>query len=343
MSVKLDLKNALINGDFSYFQRNTSFAAIADNTYAADRWVYSKTGTMVHTVSRSSDVPSSAFGIYSLLSDCTTAQASIGANDCSLISQRIEGNILRSFKNKKVVLSFWVKSTKTGTFCISIRNATDTRSLIKEYTVSASDTWEKKIVRFQHDSFGTWDYTNGIGLKLGFILACGSNLRSTKDSWQNGNFLATADQVNACDAIANDFYLTDVCLQEDNEGQTRVPDFQLAGRDIFEELQLCQRYFEKSYELADAPATITGTAACGSASIGANPSNLYEQITFKVIKRTLPIVTLYNPVTGASGGMRGSTNVTGTATNIGSHGYTASNGASAAGVHTWHFTADAEL
>ncbi len=296
MSVKLNLKNALINGDFSYWQRNTTFATIADNAYTADRWVYRKTGTMVHTVSRSSDVPSSAFGIYSLLSDCTTAQASIGANDYTLISQRIEGSILRSFKNKKVVLSFWVKSTKTGTFCISIRNATDTRSLIKEYTVSASNTWEKKIVRFRHDSFGTWDYTNGIGLKLGFVLACGSNLTSTKDSWQNGNFLATANQATTCDNIANNFQLADICLQEDNEGQTRTPDFQLAGRDIFEELQLCQRYYE-----------ITGTISLTFNSPGAF-SSASQGYPFKTSKRFNPLLTL---LTNTSAGPVGAAQLTG--------------------------------
>jgi hypothetical protein len=322
MSVKLDLKNALINGDFSYFQRNTSFAAIADSTYTADRWMYRKTGTMVHTVSRSSDVPSSAFGIYSLLSDCTTAQVSIGANDYTLISQRIEGNILRSFKNKKVVLSFWVKSTKTGTFCISIRNATDTRSLIKEYTISASNTWEKKIVRFQHDSFGTWDYANGIGLKLGFVLACGSNLRASANSWQSGNFIATSNQVNACDNIVNNFWLTDACLQEDNEGQTREPEFRLAGRDIFEELQLCQRYYEVGMVASSGTAASTFSRWWSS---------------YKTEKRIVPVVT-YTIITGQNASAPSVVDVNtvfgaaGRSTGENIHDWTA-----------WTFRADAEL
>jgi hypothetical protein len=322
MSVKLDLKNALINGDFSYFQRNTSFAAIADSTYTADRWMYRKTGTMVHTVSRSSDVPSSAFGIYSLLSDCTTAQVSIGANDYTLISQRIEGNILRSFKNKKVVLSFWVKSTKTGTFCISIRNATDTRSLIKEYTISASNTWEKKIVRFQHDSFGTWDYANGIGLKLGFVLACGSNLRASANSWQSGNFIATSNQVNACDNIVNNFWLTDACLQEDNEGQTREPEFRLAGRDIFEELQLCQRYYEVGMVASSGTAASTFSRWWSS---------------YKTEKRIVPVVT-YTIITGQNASAPSVVDVN---TVFGAAGR--SNGANINDWTAWTFRADAEL
>ena len=103
MTVKLQLQNKLINGCFEYWQRNTSFASVADLVYTADRWRYAKVGTMVHTISRSTDVPVSAFGAYSLLTDVTTAQAVIGTGDASLIFQRIEGNVLRSFKNKKMV------------------------------------------------------------------------------------------------------------------------------------------------------------------------------------------------------------------------------------------------
>ncbi len=177
MSVKLDLRNKLINGSLDYWQRNTSFAAVANSTYTADRWTYLKSGTMVHTVSRSSDVPSSAFGQYSLLADCTTAQASIGAGNYVTIEQRIEGNVLRSFKGKKLVLVFWVKSTKTGIFCMSFRNSATNRSLIKEYTVSASNTWEKKTIRFEHDPTGAWLYDTGVGMRVDFVIAAGSTFQ----------------------------------------------------------------------------------------------------------------------------------------------------------------------
>lgn len=243
MSVKLDLKNKIINGDFSYFQRGVSFPAIANNQYHADRFHYIKTGAMVQTVARSTDVPTSSNSTYSLLSTVTTIDASIAAGDYTGHVQHIEGNVLRSFKSKKMVMTFWVKAFKAGTYCISLRNGTATRSLVLEYTVNASNTWEKKTVRFTHDASGTWAYDTAIGMTVVFVQAAGSTFNTTANTWQNGQFFATANQVNGVDSLSNSFQLTDICMVEDNEGQTRVPDFMYAGRDVFEELQLCQRYY----------------------------------------------------------------------------------------------------
>lgn len=295
MSVKLDLRNKIINGSLDYWQRNTSFASIANNTYHADRFHYIKTGTMVHTVSRSTDVPSSAFGIYSMLVDCTTAQASILAGSYAGVLQHIEGNVLRSFKGRKMVLSFWVKATKTGTYCVALRNGTSTKAYIMEYTVSTTNTWEKKTLRFAHDETGTWAYDNTIGLTVVWTIAAGSTFQTTANTWANGNFLATANQVNACDAATNDFQLSDICLQEDNDGQTRLPDFQLAGRDVFDELRLCQRYYEKSYNRDVVPGTIDITSAGYVLNISSGSAQAGSSNTFKIIKRGQPSLAVYNP------------------------------------------------
>ena len=243
MTVKLKLNNVVINGGFDFWQRNTSFAAIANNIYHADRFHYIKTGVMVQTIARSTDVPTSSNSTYSLLSTVTTIDASIAAGDYTGILQHIEGNVLRSFKSKKMVMTFWVKAFKTGTYCVSLRNGTATRSLVLEYTVNASNTWEKKTVRFTHDASGTWSYDTAIGLTAVFVIASGSTFNTTANTWQNGQFFATANQVNGVDSVSNTFQLADICMVEDNDGQTRVPEFMYAGRDVFEELQLCQRYY----------------------------------------------------------------------------------------------------
>jgi hypothetical protein len=297
MSVKLQLQNKLINGDFSYFQRNITFATVANNTYTADRWVYEKVGSMVHTVARSTDVPTSASGLNSLLIDCTTASVSLAAGDNIVMSQRIEGNLLRSFKNKKMVMTFWVKATKTGTYCVSFRNASKTRSIVKEYSVSASNTWERKTIRFQHDPSGAWLYDTGLGMIVSFCLGAGSNFITSPDAWTGGDYVATVSQVNACDNVINDFQISDVCLVEDNEGQTRDPEFAYAGRDIFEELQLCRRYFEKSYDLDTPVGSITSIGViAGRYDISTNATLVTRP--FSVIKRIPPVIAAYNPVTG---------------------------------------------
>jgi len=249
--------------------------------------MYSKTGTMVHTVSRSTDIPSSAFGLYSLLATPTTAQASIGVSDYCGIRQRIEGNMLRPFKGKKLAMSFWVKAYKTGVYCVAFRNADNTKSLIKEYTISASNTWEKKTIRFTHDTTGTWLYDTGIGMGVLFVVAAGTSLRNSADAWLSGNYIATSNQVNGVDNVLDTFQIADVCLIEDNEGQTREVNFTTAARDIFEELQLCQRYYEKSSDLGQIASHSSGLIQTYTNSNGAG----FTFFTYKAVKRATPVVT----------------------------------------------------
>lgn len=234
-------KNAIINGAFDIWQRGTSFAAIANGIYSADRWQYSNATDAVHTVSRSTDVPTVAqagiLASYSLLADCTTLDATIAAGQYAAFSQKIEGFNWRQFAQRALTLSFWVKATKTGTYCVALKNDSD-RSYVAEYTVSASDTWEKKTVNITASpSAGTWDYTTSNGAGLWFSLACGSTFQTTAGSWQTGNYLATSNQVNACDSDSNNFRIALVQL----EVGSVATDFEITNYGL--ELAKCQRYY----------------------------------------------------------------------------------------------------
>jgi hypothetical protein len=236
-------KNAIINGDFNVWQRGTSFAAIAASTYTADRWVYEKSGAMVHTVSRSTDVPTVAQAgrlfNYSILADCTTVDASIAAGDYAAIVQKMEGYNFLPLAQRTMTLSFWVKATKTGTYCVGFMNSVPDRSYVGEYTVSASDTWEYKTITVTASpSAGTWNYTTGIGVYVWFSLATGSTFQTTAATWATGNYLGTSNQVNACDSTSNNFYITGVQL----EAGSTATDFEY--RTYQDELNLCLRYFE---------------------------------------------------------------------------------------------------
>jgi hypothetical protein len=210
-------KNAIINGDFNVWQRGTSFTSVADSTYTADRWGHGKSGTGVIDISRSTDVPSVAQAgrlfNFSLYADCTTADASIAAGDVYHLYQYVEGYNWLRFAQRSLVLSFWVKATKTGIYCVSLRNSGVDRSFVGEYTVNAANTWEKKTVRVSASpSAGTWDYSVGIGALLSFCLANGST-RQSAAGWSTGNFLSTSNQVNALDSTSNDFRIVGVQLE----------------------------------------------------------------------------------------------------------------------------------
>jgi len=237
-------KNIIINGNFDIWQRGTSFAAMADGTYTADRWNYQKSGDMVHTISRDTDVPTVAesgmLSQYSIKIDCTTIDASIAASERCWLRYHVEGYDWSKIAQKAMTLSFWHKHTKTGTYCVGFRNNGGDRTYVTEYTQTTTDTWEKATINISASpSGGTWDYTNGLGLMLNWGLATGSTFHATGDVWNSSNDFGTSNQVNACDSTSNNFRIAQVQL----EAGSTATDFEI--RNHATELAMCQRYFER--------------------------------------------------------------------------------------------------
>jgi len=293
--------NLLINPDFLIAQEGTSFASMSSGDYIMDGYKYLKSGAMVHTGSQDTDVPtvaeSGSLSTKSLKLDCTTADASIAAGDYCCVSQRIEGRRALPVLQQSFTLRFLHKHTKTGTYCVAFRNSGSDRSFIAEYTQDTTDTWELATIRVDASpTGGTWDYTNGIGLEVAWALAGGSTYQTTAGSWASGDYLATSNQVNACDSTSNNFRLSKAWLYPGTD------DIEFFAPVYDEQLNECQRYFEKSY---------TDGVAPGESSENANEIlrwshdtySLYDSIVeFKVDKRAAPsTVTLYSTETGASG------------------------------------------
>jgi hypothetical protein len=205
--------NPIRNAGLNSWSRGTSFTTAASNSETADKWIYSKSGVGVHTVARDTSVPTvganSPLQNYSLLVDCTTVDASIGATDLYGVYNLILGYDYLPFAQKAFNLSFWVKATKTGTYCVAFVNSGTDRSYVAEYTVSVADTWEYKTVTVTASpSAGTWDYTTGNGLQVFWALAGGSTYQTTAGTWATGAFYCSANQVNAVDSTSNNFYIS---------------------------------------------------------------------------------------------------------------------------------------
>jgi hypothetical protein len=336
--------NTLINGCFEYWQRGTSFTSIGNNTYFADRWKYSKNvlSVGVNNIERVTDIPSSGYGLYSPKVSVTTIQAPLGSASFYHISQVIEGTFLRNIKGKKLALRFWVKSSKVGTHCIALSNNGATKTLVKEYEVAQANTWELKTIRFEHDSSGTWLYDTGVGMRVIFCLAAGSSFQTTPDTWQSGVYLCTANQVNLMDNLLNEFLVTDVALVIDNESEGEI-DFGLAGRDLTEELGLCQRYYEKSYDIDITPGTIS---ALGDTriTITSTPSTCETSIPYNR-KRVAPVVSTYSPNTGTIARVRNLLSSTDVVAVVDNYAEKSSRLYFASGTSpfAYHWTADAEL
>ena len=274
------LVNSIINGGFDFWQRETNFVALASAEYFADRFLYINSSTAVHTVSRDTDVPNDDLA-YSSLFTLTTPDAALTTSQICSISQRIEGYFFRDLKDKKFTLSFWVKATKTGTASICFRNQTG-RNYVTTYTIDASNTWERKTIKVQHDSTGTWNYENGVGLDIQFNLESGpDNKVSTLDQWvSNASALCADTQDNFVEAGSTEFRLAGIMLTEDTGEVDFNPNFTRAGRNYQEELQLCQRYYERG----------NGTTRAYGYT-GAVPIAHESPVPFKVNKRDIPTIS----------------------------------------------------
>jgi hypothetical protein len=231
------MRNKIINGKMEFAQRGTTFAA-AGNVYTLDRWVLGYITSAVVTVSQQTDAPSSGEFQNSLRIAVTTADTSISSGDAFLVSQSIEGYNVSDLRGRTFTISFWVRSSKTGVHCVRLLNSGSNRSYVAEYSISSANTWEYKTITVTGGliTSGTWDWGTGVGVSVGWVLACGSNFQTTAGAWQTGTFAATSNQVNCLDTVGNIFAITGVQL----EGGSVATPFE--HRSIGVEQNLCRRY-----------------------------------------------------------------------------------------------------
>ena len=250
-------RNLIINGAQNVHQRGNQTGLTA-NAYGTDRFNFTLTGRdeLVYNLAQNTDVPSGYGFANSLSFQTTTPESAIASNEYAFISQRIEAQNLQHLaygtsSAKKVTLSFWVKSSVTGTFCIGLYKDDSAGSLTsqvhnKTYTISSASTWEHKTITFEANTLSGGGITDdsGVGLYVTWHLAAGSNFdsgSSTSSGWANYS------TTNWCEPSTTDavitttnatFLLTGVQLEV---GDTAT-DFE--HRTFGDELQRCKRYFE---------------------------------------------------------------------------------------------------
>jgi hypothetical protein len=167
------------------------------------------------------------------------------SGDTFLISQAIEGfntaDLAWGTANAQTVtVSFWVRSSLTGTFGGNLNNSAGTRSYLFSYTINSANTWEKKTVTIAGDTTGTWATDNTGGIILRFGLGSGATFSGTANAWQAGNLVQPTGSVSVVGTNGATFYVTGVQL----EVGTQATSFEY--RQYQQELALCQRYFYKT-------------------------------------------------------------------------------------------------
>ena len=286
-----NFRNLFINGDMSIAQRATSATGLTGSSYPTiDRMSMQAASAGTWTQSQSTDVPTGEGFATSLKMDCTTANGSLSSGSYLIIDQRFEGQMLQHLKkgtsnSQKVTLSFFVKSAKTGTYIVNIRDDDNTRNISKSYTISSADTWEKKVITFDADTSGALDNDNAQSFAVLFFLAAGSDRSSgtLATSWESTtNANRAVGQVNLADSTDNDWYLTGVQLEV---GDT-ASDFEHLPFDV--NLQRCIRYcrllkmqgiHSGSYQFANNWSRINPTYANTASEMRTVPSAAWKTAT----------------------------------------------------------------
>jgi len=236
-------KNRIINGAMEIDQRNAGSAATVTNDYVLDRFkIFEQTDGAIST-QQVTTVPAGFKN--SMKITVTTADSSLAANQLTSIFQPIEGLNCTDLSwgtsdAKTVTLSFWVRSSLTGTFGGCLVNGAVDRSYVFQYTVNSADTWEQKSITVAGDTSGTWLTTNGVGVYVLWSLGDGTDYQGTANAWQAGSKRSASGNVNLLGTNGATFYITGVQLEVGSVAT------EFERRPYGTELALCQRYFYKT-------------------------------------------------------------------------------------------------
>jgi len=238
------LKNRIINGDMRIDQRNAGASITpTDAQYSVDRWVAYRSQASKYSVQQNAASVTPPDGYTNYLGVTSLSAYSITSTDYFAIAQYIEGyNIsdlgFGSASAKTITISFWVRSSLTGTFGGAIRNSAANRIYPFSYAISAANTWEQKSVTIAGDTTGTWLTTNGIGIAVWFGLGVGSTYSDTAGAWTTK--ASTTSATGATSVVGTNgatWYITGVQLEI---GTSATP---FERRLYNQELANCQRYF----------------------------------------------------------------------------------------------------
>ena len=236
-------KNRIINGAMMIDQRNAGAAwGTSISGYTVDRWAcYTSVAGKLNGGQNYNSI-TSATGFPSYIGVQSQSAYSISATDYFAFQQRIEGNNIADLGwgaagAVAVTLSFWVRSSLTGTFSGALQNSAQNRSYPFIYTISAANTWEQKSITVAGDTSGTWLTTNGSGIILTFGLGIGTTYSGTAGAWAGANYFSATGATSVVGTSGATFYITGVQLEK---GSTATSfDYRPYGT----ELALCQRYF----------------------------------------------------------------------------------------------------
>jgi hypothetical protein len=286
-------------------QRNNG--ASVTSGYPVDRWGYDASQASKFTIQQNAGSVTPPAGFANYLGFTVATAVTIGAGDYFTLIQRIEGFNTADLawgtaSAATVTLSFWVRSSLTGTFGGAIKNSAENRSYPFSYTINSANTWTLISITIAGDTSGTWLKTNGQGLNLFFSLGVGTTYSGTAGAWAATNYASATGAVSVIGTLNATWQITGVQLERGSTASS------FEYRSYGAELALCQRYYEKSYPIEVVPGTgVSNGEYCfwygygaNSAGSSTNAIECWTNHVFKVQKRASVTVVTYD-LAGNSG------------------------------------------
>ena len=282
-------KNRIINGAMVIDQRNAGASITpTDGQYTVDRWKYGASQASKFTFQQNAgsltgtNLPA---GFVNYAGLTVASAVTIGATDYFTYNQFIEGYNIADLNwgnanAKTVTLSFWIRSSLTGTFGVSFTNNAENRFYPATYTISSANTWEQKTITIAGDTSGTWLTTNGAGIRLIFGLGVGSSYSASSGAWTASAGYGATGATSVVGTNGATFYITGVQLEK---GSTATSfDYRPYGT----ELALCQRYYQRLGGSNTNEFVATGLAF--------NATRFFTSTYLKVSMRVVPSAVEYS-------------------------------------------------
>ena len=241
---KTGFVNRIINGAMVIDQRNAGASVTPTNLqYTVDRWNTLLTQSGKFSVQQNSGSVTPPQGFSNYLGAVSLSAYSVTAGDRFVIQQSIEGYNISDLGwgtagAKTITVSFWVRSSLTGTFGGAMIGGAGPASYPFSYTINSANTWEQKTIVVPGATSDTWGSTNTNGISIRFSLGAASNQSGTANAWAYSSNLSSATgAVSVVGTSGATFYITGVQLEK---GSTATSfDYRPYGT----ELALCQRYY----------------------------------------------------------------------------------------------------
>ena len=270
----LSNRNLIINGAILLDQRNGGSATTptADQTVTLDRFKARLNNASKYSVQQVTDAPS---GFLKSLKVTSASATTVGTNDFYQIATPLEGyttNVLAqgSSDAKQFTLSFWVKSSLTGTFGGAYSNNQGNRFYAWTYTIDVANTWERKSITITGATDGTWESTNGPGLHIYWTLGAGSGVQTSAGVWGTSFKRGATGTTDVVATNGATWQITGVQLEV---GDTATP---FEHRSYGDELAKCQRYYQTTSYYYEGD---FGTSGNGSPHHSTLPTNMRAAAT----------------------------------------------------------------